>query len=44
MDIVKVINNYIMGDESSLGNAVEDAIIDLETVFKTYRMTLCLMF
>lgn len=34
MDIVKVINQYIADDESSLGNAVEDSIIDLETLFK----------
>lgn len=33
MDIVKVINNYIGDTESSLGNAVEDSIIDLETLF-----------
>ena len=33
MDIVKVINQYIADDESSLGNDVEDSILDLETVF-----------
>lgn len=33
MDIVKVINTYIGDKESSLGNAVEDAILDLETLF-----------
>ena len=33
MDIVKVINAYIGDKESSLGNAVEDAILDLETLF-----------
>lgn len=33
MDIVKVINTYIGDKESSLGNAVEDAIFDLETLF-----------
>ena len=33
MDIVKVINVYISDKESSLGNAVEDAILDLETLF-----------
>lgn len=33
MDIVKVINTYIGDKESSLGNAVEDAIFNLETLF-----------
>lgn len=33
MNIVKVINAYISDKESSLGNAVEDAILDLETLF-----------
>lgn len=33
MDIVKVINNYIGDVGSSLGDAVEDSILDLETIF-----------
>lgn len=33
MNIVKVINTYIGDKESSLGNAVEDAILNLETLF-----------